>query len=167
MPQFDPTTFASQLFWLIVTFGLLFVLASRVLLPRIAGILEARQEKIDDDLDRAAAVKAEAETVLAAYEKTMADGKAEAQGLLRQATDEMAAAGARRHEELAAKLAGVVAEAAARIHEARSAAVDNIGQVAGEVAQAAIQRLVGVEVDQAAAGKAVKAAMGAAMGSEG
>ena len=159
MPQFDPTTFASQLFWLLVTFGLLFVILSRVLLPRISGILEARQEKIDDDLDRAATVKREAETALAAYEKTMADGKAEAQGLLRQAAEEMAADGAKRHEELAAKLAGEVSAAEARIHEAQAAAVGNIGQVAGEVAQAAIQRLVGVEVDQAAAGKAVEAAM--------
>ncbi len=159
MPQFDPNTFASQLFWLLVTFGLLFVLVSRVLLPRIAGILEARQEKIDDDLDRAATVKGEAETAMAAYEKTMADGKAEAQGLLRQAAEEMAAEGSKRHEELAAKLTGEVAEAETRIHEARAAAVGNIGQVAGEVAQAAIQRLIGVEVDQAAAGKAVKAAM--------
>ena len=159
MPQFDPTTFASQLFWLLVTFGLLFVILSRVLLPRISGILEARQEKIDDDLDRAATVKREAETALAAYEKTMADGKAEAQGMLRQAAEEMAAEGAKRHEELAAKLAGEVSAAEARIHEAQAAAVGNIGQVAGEVAQAAIQRLMGVEVDQAAAGKAVKAAM--------
>ena len=159
MPQFDPTTFASQLFWLLVTFGLLFVILSRVLLPRISGILEARQEKIDDDLDRAATVKREAETALAAYEKTMADGKAEAQGLLRQAAEEMAAEGAKRHEELAAKLAGEVSAAEARIHEAQAAAVGNIGQVAGEVAQAAIQRLIGVEVDQAAAGKAVETAM--------
>ncbi len=90
MPQFDSTTFASQLFWLLVTFGLLFIIASRVLLPRIAGILTARQEKIDDDLNRAGIVKGEAETALAAYEKTMADGKAEAQGLLRQAAEEMA-----------------------------------------------------------------------------
>ena len=159
MPQFDPTTFASQLFWLLVTFGLLFVIVSRVLLPRIAGLLEARQERIDDDLDRAASVKHEAEAILAAYEKTMADGKAEAQGLLRQAAEEMAAEAAKRHEGLAAKLAEEVGAAEARILEAKTAAVDNIGQVAGEVAQAAIQRLIGVEVDKAAAGKAVKAAL--------
>ena len=159
MPQFDPNTFLPQLFWLLVTFGLLYVIVGRVLLPRIAGVLEARQERIDDDLDRAAAVKGEAEAVMAAYEKAMADGKAEAQGLLRQAAEEMAAEGAKRHEELAAKLAGEVSAAEARIHDAQAAAVGNIGQVAGEVAQAAIQRLVGVEVDQAAAGKAVEAAM--------
>jgi F-type H+-transporting ATPase subunit b len=159
VPQFDPNTFLPQLFWLIVTFGLLYVILSRALLPRIAGVLEARQERIDDDLDRAAAVKDEAEAILAAYNKTMADGKAEAQGLLRQAAEEMAAEGAKRHEELAAKLAGEVGAAEARILEAKTAAVGNIGQVAGEVAQATIQRLIGVEVDQAAAGKAVKAAL--------
>lgn len=160
MPQFDPTTFASQLFWLLVTFGLLFVIVSRVLLPRIAGMLEARQERIDDDLDRAAALKDEAEAILAAYEKTMADGKAEAQGLLRQATEEMAAEGAKRHEGLAAKLAEEVSAAESRLLEAKTAAVANIGQVAGEVAQAAVERLIGVEVDQATAGKAVEITMG-------
>ena len=160
MPQFDPNTFASQLFWLLVTFGLLFVIVSRVLLPRIAGLLEARQERIDDDLDRAAAVKDEAEAILAAYNKTMADGKAEALGLLRQATEEMAAEAAKRHEGLAAKLAEEVSAAEARIQEAKTAAVANIGQVAGEVAQAAVERLIGIEVDQATAGKAVEITMG-------
>jgi F-type H+-transporting ATPase subunit b len=159
VPQFDPNTFLPQLFWLIVTFGLLYVIVGRAILPRIAGVLEARQKRIDDDLDRAAAVKDDAESVLATYEKTMADGKAEAQGLLRQAAEEMAAEAAKRHEGLAAKLAEDVGAAEARILEAKTAAVDNIGQVAGEVAQAAIRRLIGVEIDQASAGKAVKAAM--------
>jgi F-type H+-transporting ATPase subunit b len=159
VPQFDPNTFLPQLFWLLVTFGLLYVIVSRALLPRIAGVLEARQERIDDDLDRAAAVKEEAEALLAAYEKTMADGRAEAQGLLRQAAEEAAAEASKRHEDLAAKLAEEVSAAEARIVEAKRAAVDNIGQVAGEVAQAAYQRLIGVEVDEAAAGKAVKAAL--------
>lgn len=159
MPQFDPNTFLPQLFWLAVTFGLLYLIVARALLPRIASVLEARQERIDDDLDRAAAVKDEAESVLAAYEKIMADGKAEAQALLRGATEDLAAEAAKRHEDLAAKLAEDVGDAEARILEAKTAAVENVGQVAGEVALAAVQRLIGVEVDRAAAGKAVKAAL--------
>lgn len=159
MPQFDPNTFLPQLFWLVVTFALLYVIVARALLPRIASVLEARQERIDDDLDRAAAVKDEAESVLSAYEKIMADGKAEAQALLRRAGEDMAAEATKRHEDLAAKLAEEVGAAEARILEAKTAAVDNIGQVAGEVAQAAVRRLIDVEVDRAAAGKAVKAAM--------
>ena len=98
--------------------------------------------------------------MLAAYDKRMAEGTAEAQGLLRQASDEMAAEAARQHESLAAKLAGDVKAAEARILEAKTAAVRNIGEVAAEVAQSAARRLIGVEVDAKAAGAAVKAVTG-------
>ena len=128
-------------------------------MPKVASVLVARQNKIDDDLDRAAASKNEAEGVLAEYEMSLADGTAKAQGLLRQAADDMAAEIARHHGELAEKLAGDVKTAEARIDEAKRAAIGNIGQVATEVAQAAIRRLIGLDVDAAAAESSVKAAL--------
>ena len=76
MPQLDPTTWIAQLFWLIVTFVALYFVLSRSILPRIANVMEARQSKIDDDLDRAAASKQEADGVLAEYEKALAEGSA-------------------------------------------------------------------------------------------
>ena len=157
MPQFDPTVFPTQLFWLVVTFGALYVVLSKWALPKVASVLEARQAKIDDDLDRAAASKQEAEGALAEYQMSLADGTAKAQGLLRQATDDMAVESARHHGELAEKLAGDVKAAEARIDEAKQAAVGNIGQVATEVAQAATRRLIGLDVDAAAAESSVKA----------
>ena len=159
MPQLDPSNYAGQIFWLVITFVALYWVLVRLALPRIADVLEARQQKIDDDLDRAAAAKQEAEKVLAAYDKRLAEGAAEAQGLLRQASDEMAAEAAERHETLAAKLAEDVQAAEARILEAKTKAVRSIGEVAAEVAQSAARRLIGVEVDGKAAGAAVEAAM--------
>ena len=159
MPQFDPSVFPTQLFWLVVTFAVLYFALSRVALPRVAAVLEARQHKVDDDLDRAAASKQEAEAVLAEYEKALADGSAEAQNILRQSADAMAAEAAKRQAALAEKLAKDVKAAEARILEAKKAAVGNISQVATEVAQAAARRLIDLDVDAAAADASVKAVL--------
>ncbi len=160
MPQFDPSVFSTQLFWLVVTFVALYFALSRLALPRVAAVLEARQDKVDDDLDRAAAFKQEAEIVLAEYETALADGSAQAQGLLRQSGDDMAAEAAKRQAALGDKLAEDVKAAEARILEAKEAAVDNINQVAAEVAQAATRRLIDLDVDAAAAAASVKAVLG-------
>ena len=159
MPQFDPSVFSTQLFWLVVTFTVLYFALSRLALPRVAAVLEARQAKVDDDLDRAAASKQEAESVLAEYERALADGSAQAQGILRQSADDMAAEAAKRQAALGDKLAEDVKAAEARIDEAKQAAVGNINQVATEVAQAATRRLIGLDVDAAAAAASVKAVL--------
>ena len=159
MPQFDPSVFSTQLFWLVVTFVVLYFALSRLALPRVAAVLEARQSKVDDDLDRAAASKQEADSVLAEYEKALADGSAQAQGILRQSADDMAAEAAKRQATLGDKLAEVVKAAEARIVDAKEAAVGNISQVATEVAQAAARRLIDLDVGAPAAEASVKAVL--------
>ena len=159
MPQFDPSVFSTQLFWLVVTFVVLYFALSRLALPRVAAVLEARQSKVDDDLDRAAASKQEADSVLAEYEKALADGSAQAQGILRQSADDMAAEAAKRQATLGDKLAEEVKAAEARIVDAKEAAVGNISQVATEVAQAAARRLIDLDVGAPAAEASVKAVL--------
>jgi F-type H+-transporting ATPase subunit b len=100
MPQLDPSTFTSQLFWLALCFAALYLLMWRIALPKIAEMLQERQERIDDDLQRAETVKEEAAQVLAAYEKTIAESQAEAQSLLRASAERMAAESAKRHAAL-------------------------------------------------------------------
>ena len=73
MPQFDTATFPSQIFWLVVCFVVVFVFAWRIVLPRIAGTLEDRQRKIGDDLARAGELADQADEVMAAYEKRLAE----------------------------------------------------------------------------------------------
>lgn len=69
-PPFQGETFASQLLWLAITFGVLYWLAAKVIVPRLGGILEERASKIGNDLDEAAAMKARAEEAGQAYEKS-------------------------------------------------------------------------------------------------
>ena len=80
MPQFETAApfFWSQVFWLIVAFVVLYLLMSKIALPRIAEVLEERQDKIDDDLAKAEKLKNEAEQVLAEYEKAIADARSSA-----------------------------------------------------------------------------------------
>lgn len=160
MPQFDGSTVATQLFWLVITFCILYFIMWKIMLPKVAEVLEARQDKIDDDLDRAAAFKSEAEEVLADYEKTLAETTAEAQGLVRQADEDAKNTAATQHAEQSVQLAEKIAAAEATIRSAQADAAKNIDNVASEVAQSAVERLIGVQVDPGSAAQAVAAAQG-------
>lgn len=157
MPQFDFATFPSQIFWLLVSFGALYFLLARTALPKISAVLEARQRKMDDDLERATELELQAKEALVAYEAELDAAREQAQSALRQATDEMAADAEQQHQKLAAKLTADVEAAEKRIAAARKDALASIQQVANEAARAATARLIGVDVDEAQAREAVAA----------
>ena len=159
MPQFDSSTFASQLFWLVVILVVFFLALRNVALPRIGGALEERQRKIDDDLDKAAAYREDAESALAAYEKALANAAVEGQEIHRKNSAELSEAAAQRRAELATKLAGDSHAAEARIAAAMKPALANIRDVAVEAARQAVSRLAGVQVSKPDAKAAVAAAL--------
>ena len=155
MPQLDASTFVSQLFWLAVTFVVLYFVMSKLIVPRIADVLQDRQARIDDDLEKAEELRNEAASVLEAYEKTVADGRAQAQTILREASLQNDKAAADRQAALGEQLAQQTAEAETRINAAREEALANIRTVAAETAQAAALRLSGASISQEEAEQAV------------
>ena len=160
MPQFDATTFPTQLFWLALCFTVLCIVMVRTALPRVANVLEARRSHIDHDLQAAEKLKTEAEHTLAAYEKTMAEARAEAQSLLRKAAEEMAAQSSAHQAELAKKLADQTKVAETNIEAAKTRALADIKTVATEAARAATAKLIGVSIDPAEASAAVEKMLG-------
>jgi F-type H+-transporting ATPase subunit b len=146
MPQLDPSTFASQLFWLAVIFVVLLVLMARVGLPRVRAVIETRTAKIDGDLGAAAEARGRSEELLAEYEKSLATARAEAQATIRGMAEAMAKEQAHREHELMEKLAVEARSAEARIAAAKREALANVRQIAVEAAQAATARLVGNEL---------------------
>ena len=100
-PPFDPAVFAPQLIWLALVFGALYLLMSRIALPRIENILEARRARIAADVDEAAAMQAKAQAAGASYEKTLADAKAQAQASAQATRDKLAADSAAKRKTLA------------------------------------------------------------------
>lgn len=159
LPQLNPASYASQIFWTFVTFGLLLWLMSKVALPRVGEVLEARQEKIANDLDKAGALKAEAEAVMQAYEKAITEARANAHKVIADSVAAADAEGARRNSELAADLAQRARAAEERIQAAQQAALGNVRTVSTEAAQAAVERLVGVSLGADMVGTTVDAVL--------
>ncbi|WP_343560241.1 F0F1 ATP synthase subunit B family protein [Kiloniella sp. b19] len=159
MPQFDPSTWTSQLFWLIVTFGVLYFLMARVALPRLTAILEERENKISGDLEKAERLKQEAEEVLADYQKAIAEARSSASSLLKEASDDIAALSAERQAAFDAGLKEKTNEAEARINDARAEALTSLKDVAADVATAATTKLLGTEVPKVRVTRAVEEAV--------
>ena len=143
MPQLDPAVFAPQIFWLVVIFCVLFLLMQLVAAPRVGRVIDRRRQQLDRDLGRAAELKAEAEGVLAAYEKALATARAEAQTTLRQISESMAGEAAERQRQLTAALAERIAAAEQRIAAGKEAALADIRSVAVDVGQAVVEKLTG------------------------
>ncbi|MGH7123992.1 MAG: F0F1 ATP synthase subunit B' [Stellaceae bacterium] len=159
MPQLDLSTFPSQIFWLAVIFLLLYLLMARVALPRVAAMIEARKARIEGDLERATQMKAEAEAVMAAYERSLADARAQAQATLKEAMERFAAVAGESQRKAAETLALVTAAAEKRIADAKAEALRGLRAVAIDVARTATRKLVGVDIDESSTAAAVDRVM--------
>lgn len=146
MPQLNPHDYTPQLFWLAVTFTVLYWLMKRVALPRVADVVAAREQRIANDLDRAGSLKAEAEEAMQAYEKTQAEARARAAEIVRQAEAAIAKETAARQAQLADDLGRRLKDAESRIAAAKANAMSNLAGVSSEVARAAIERLIGESI---------------------
>src|SRR3954447_18994513 len=143
MPQLDVATFPSQLFWLAVTFIILYILMSRVGLPQLTAAIDARRQRREDDLTRAARLKTEAEAANAAFQRTMAEARAQAQAAIKETTDRLAAEAAERQRALAAALAEQVDEAERRIAATKQQALAEVRGIAVDVGRSVVEKLTG------------------------
>jgi F-type H+-transporting ATPase subunit b len=159
MPQFDPTYFVSQVFWLVVVFAILFIILWKMILPRISSVMESREEKVAADLKRAEDAKQDAEKILAAYEASLAAAHADAQVLTDKATASIAKDQAKRMATFEADVAARLEEAEARIAKASEDAMEHVRDMAGEVATAAVEKLSGSKANARSITAAVNAAM--------
>ena|SRR5437763_5672629 len=159
MPQLDLSTFPSQVFWLAVIFVLLYLLMSWVALPRVSAMIVARRARIEGDLERATQMKAEAEAVMAAYERSLADARAQAQATLKEAMDHFGAEATARQRKATEALNAETSAAEKRIAEAKAQALAGLRAVSIDVARTATRKLVGVDVDEASTAAAVDRVM--------
>lgn len=160
LPQLDVDTYPTQIFWLVVTFVVLYLIMSKVALPRIAEVLEERQERIADDIETAERLRSEAAAVQAEYEKALADARGKAQDLFRETAEAISKEQAEAEAEAAKKMARKTKTAETRIAKQRAEALESLRAVASETAAAATAKLIGVEPKADAIEKAVEAAAG-------
>ncbi len=153
-PPFEAQHYPSQLFWLALSFILLYVLMSRVALPRIGGILAERRRRIAEDLAAAQRFKEQSEAADAAYQKALAEARARAQAIANETRQQQAAEAEATNKRLEAELHEKLAAAEQSIAASRAAAMVNVASIAAETAAAIVERLIGTapaERDVAAA----------------
>ena len=130
MPQLDPSTFGTQLFWLGICFVALYGVMALIVLPRISSTLQARAAQLDDDLAEAEALREKAEMALAAYEEALAEARSRALTLAQDMRAEVQAETDRQKAALDAKLAEQAQAAEVAMTKARDAAMDGLSDAA-------------------------------------
>jgi F-type H+-transporting ATPase subunit b len=167
LPQLDVQTYASQIFWLIISFIVLYLLVAKVAMPRISEVLEERQERIEDDLDKADTLKKEAYVVRAEYEKALMLARERAHDVIQQAKEEINRRGVEAEAIASKKMSKMLKEAEDRIGSARAeiikgadAAADTIEKsVARTVVADTVRKMIGVDVSGEDVDRAIMAAM--------
>jgi F-type H+-transporting ATPase subunit b len=142
-PPFQSQHFPAQLGWLALTFVLLYVLMSRVALPRIGSILAERSRRIADDLKAAQRFKEQSDAAHAAYEKALADARGRAQAIANSTRERQAAKAAELQKRLEGELHERLATADRSIAATRTAAMANVRTIAADTAKAIVERLIG------------------------
>ena len=157
MPQLDFSTFPNQIFWLIVTLVVLYLVLSRVALPRIATVLSERPGAIQRDLDKAEEMKRSAIEAENTYNKALADARAKANDIVNEAKSEIQ----KDLDKAIAKADLEISAKAVESEKAISAIRDSAVQSVEEVANITANNIVDAILPEAADTKTIKAAVAA------
>jgi F-type H+-transporting ATPase subunit b len=158
-PPFQKETFASQLVSFGIAFVLLYVIVSKVALPRVGGVIAARQGAIDGDLAEAERLSKESDAALKAYETELATARANAVAIGSDIRDKLNKQADDERKLLETKLAAKLADAEKSIAVTRTAAMGNVRGIAADAAVAIVQRLSGIVPDAKAVESAVDATL--------
>ena len=146
-PPFQPDTFASQLIWFAIIFFALYLIMSKLALPRVGGIIEARRNAIASDLAEAQKLKDASEKEIATYEEELAAARARAQAIGSETRDKLTAQADSERKVLEDRLSARLAEAEKTIDATRRTAMGNVRGIAADAAAAIVQRLSGTAPD--------------------
>jgi F-type H+-transporting ATPase subunit b len=158
-PPFQKDTFASQLVSLVIAFVALYLIVSRIALPRVGGAIDARQNAIEGDLAEAQKLRDQSDAALKSYESELASARSRAQAIGAETREKLSAASEAERKTLEDRLSLKLAEAEKTIASTREAAMKNVRGIAADAAAAIVQQLTGVLPD----GKSVDSAVDASL----
>lgn len=147
LPQFDPSTFPSQIFWLGVAFVILYAFFNKRALPEIASVLDNRREHIQGDLETSERLRTEADSVQNAYETSLDRARADSSRLMTGVHQKIQASSAERLARFHDKAGSDIAALEARLSKAKTEAMGEMNTIAAEVAVEAARRIVGISTD--------------------
>lgn len=151
MPQFDPSSFPSQIFWLAVTFIILYVFFSKKSLPDISSILENRREHIQNDIETAEKLRKEAEDIQKAYEEKLDQAHQDAQRLYNKAEEKIKANADKAYDDFLKRAHELTEQTEKRIEREKASVKEDIDALAAEIAKDAAEKIIGIStnIDQA------------------
>ena len=149
-PPFDASTFASQILWLVICFGALYLIISRVAIPRIGGIIDTRRDKIEGDLAEADRLRQETDKAIADYEAALAAARQKAHGIAEETRAGVKADLDAKRAKVEGELAQKVSAAEAGIQNSKQEALGHVDEIAADTAAALVTRLTGSVTAEAA-----------------
>ncbi len=160
MPQLDLSTWPPQLFWLAVTFMLLYFVISRVAIPRTGGVIALRKSTIDGDLASAQKLKIETENAIKSYEAALAEAKAKANAIATENRNTLNAEIEAERAKLDAALGAKIATAEKKVAASHDKALEDVAAMAADIAGQIVTQLTGAKVTKTAATAAVSKTLG-------
>ena len=155
LPQLDITTWPTQLFWLIITFGLGYIIISKLVIPSISSVLDERSNKISSNLNKAKDAQEEAKTALSLYEASLNDARTKAATSAAKALDDAKLETAKRDAALSKKLAASAKKAEEKLSEIKNETLSSLDDLATEISQKIISDLTPIKVSKSVVKKHV------------
>lgn len=147
LPQFDPSSFPSQVFWLLLVFAFLYVFFAKKSLPAISQVIENRREQIKADHDAAQRLRDEAESVLNAYESGLSHARSESARLNTDAATEVKSRAEAALKAFQTRADDRIHAAEQGLNDSKAGVMDEMNTIAAEIASAAAEKIVGISTD--------------------
>ena len=147
MPQLNPEFWVSQIFWLILTFGILYIVLSKLILPKISANLELRKSQIQENVEAAEKQRESSESKLKQYDEIILKSKLEAKNIFKTAREKALKDINSKREILDNQIDEEVKNAEKEIEILRKSAPEKINKIAIETSSELVKRLIGAEVN--------------------
>jgi len=147
MPQLNPEFWISQIFWLVLTFGILFIVLSKVILPKISKNLEARKSQIVENIETAEKQREQSENKIKEYEKLIFESNIEAKNYFNKIRQKALDDIAKKKEVLENQIDNEIKDAEKEINELKEKAPEKINKIAIEISADLVKHLIGTEVN--------------------
>ena len=147
MPQLNPEFWVSQIFWLILTFGVLYIVLSKLILPKISANLELRKSQIQENIEAAEKQRQDSESKLKDYDDIISKSKLEAKNIFKEAREKALKSINSKKETLEKQINDEIKKAEQEINLLKKSAPDKINKIAIETSSELVKRLIGAEVN--------------------
>ena len=148
MPQLNPEFWVSQIVWLVLTFGILYIVLSKLILPKISDNLESRKSQIMENIEIADNQKTKSEKNLKEYDKIILDAKDKAKNTFNLAKEKIQLDLGKEREKIESELNSEIEDAENEIKDLKKSSPEKISLIAVDTAAEIIQKLIGVEVNK-------------------